>query len=367
MFNRLLIVIKKESGYSEYAEQSFTLLPKITGRFLSTDLSSVEFYLSTHDDCLSKDEAIAWILSHRLDAVVVHKMDGSVYLRSRPGHHRNQIKFSETDFSSQLAYEDALRDEGTHRAGQCIWAFINGIWNTNSSASQALKTISELTGDEQVWSLINNFCLLGNGSVLQAAKQKLSIDTQIVRYAARFFQLLIRLADKNSSQTPIVVFLHSQGALIGNLALERLSESERPRLRLFTFGGASFIPPGKSHSESHNYISIKDRVPQAVEEFALMALRLYQGHKAGYTVAQILEQLIGEDTALYLDSTDPHIISAFSQQRRALHEQAIQKVANVTVLDQTSSWFCEHCIDIPCYQDKMKEIIRNYQSIVVSK
>src|SRR5262249_8969972 len=91
---RLVRAIKMLTDFSAYALQLFSLTPRIVARFLSKD-RSVEFDLTSHEDCLSKDEAETQITSHRLDAVIVHKADGSVYLRSRPGHHRNQIRFSE--------------------------------------------------------------------------------------------------------------------------------------------------------------------------------------------------------------------------------------------------------------------------------
>lgn len=359
--DRLIGGIKMLTDFSVYARQAFSLTPKIVAQFLSKD-HSLEFYISSREDCLRKDEAAAWVLSHRLDAVVVHKTDGSIYLRSRPGHHRNQVRFSETDFSQPFDYENVLRDTGVYQQGQCIWGYINGIWNGDARAKKNLKMICEMTGDEQICSLINNFFPLGNGSVLEAIKQKLNCDTQIVRFAAQFFRLLINLSNNDPSEPPIVVFCHSQGAIIGNLALDLLSHKERQRLRLFTFGGGAFIPPGKSHCESHNYISIKDRIPQIAEVDALMALRLHQGRKAGYTVAQVLEQIVEEDVAVYLDLANSEDINAFSQQRRAMHEHIIQRVANVTVLDQTEAWFCEHSVDTLCYQDKIREVINHYKA-----
>jgi hypothetical protein len=39
----------------------------------------------------------------------------------------------------------------------------------------------------------------------------------------------------------------------------------------------------------------------------------------------------------------------------------IQRIANVTVLDDTPAWIFEHAIDSECYQIKIQEVINRYK------
>jgi hypothetical protein len=48
--------------------------------------------------------------------------------------------------------------------------------------------------------------------------------------------------------------------------------------------------------------------------------------------------------------------------RRNAHEVTIQRVANVTVLDDTSAWICEHGISTSCYKSKIKELVNRYKN-----
>jgi len=359
MITRLIGAVKTLTQFC--ANVCYVRVPKVAVRLVSKD-GSVEFYVSSNDDFLTKEEAIDWSLSHKLDAVIVHDADGNILLRSRPRNHRNKIIFfeSKSNLPQSFAYEDAVRETGKYRPGQCIWGFINGIWNFDVGAKETLGKISAMAGGEQVWSLINDFWPLSNGSLSQAVGQKFHKNTQVVQFAAAFFRLLISRA-KDDPTLPIVVFCHSQGAIIADLALEILSDEERQRLRLFTFGGGTFIQPGKAHPDSHNYISTKDRISQGAEVHALMALRLHQDRKAGYSIAEIIAQLVEEDMALHLESTDVGVARSFCQQRRDEHAMMIQRIANVTVLDDTPAWIFEHAIDSECYQIKIQEVINRYK------
>lgn len=49
---------------------------------------------------------------------------------------------------------------------------------------------------------------------------------------------------------------------------------------IFTFGGWSFIPPGVTHQESHNYASVGDLIPRIGSlNLQYLALRRYEGLK----------------------------------------------------------------------------------------
>ena len=60
---------------------------------------------------------------------------------------------------------------------------------------------------------------------------KLGIDTPIVQWAAKFFRYLLKKSEAHSSHPPIIIFVHSQGAIISEHALELLKPSERNKIR----------------------------------------------------------------------------------------------------------------------------------------
>jgi hypothetical protein len=82
--NLLIRAIEKYCGYCLTGDESFSLLPKITAKI--ENAKGQEAYLIGDTIVLSKKEAIGWILSHRLDGVIVHNSQGDVHLRSRPNH-----------------------------------------------------------------------------------------------------------------------------------------------------------------------------------------------------------------------------------------------------------------------------------------
>lgn len=208
-FEKLLKAIQQLAGFSPENEHQFLPLPKITARYYSSN-RKVEYYLAGYEHLLTKQQAIDWVETHRLDAV---------------------------------------REIGQVHEGQCIWGFINGMFNSALQAQKSATFISKCTGDQNVIYLVNDAGCLGNAS--DAAMQKKGIHNQTVKFGAQFFRMLIKLSDANPSKDkpPIVIFTHSQGALIANLALNRLEPQERQRLRIFTLGGAAFIAPDFAHPE----------------------------------------------------------------------------------------------------------------------
>src|SRR5207253_1946794 len=85
-------------------------------------------------------------------------------------------------------------------------------------------------------------------------------DTVLVGWAVRFFRYLLRLSEQDNQSLPVIIFAHSQGAIICEHAIEQLSVAEREKIRILTFGGGSFIAPNKCHPDSHNYASAIDIV-----------------------------------------------------------------------------------------------------------
>jgi esterase/lipase superfamily enzyme len=59
---------------------------------------------------------------------------------------------------------------------------------------------------------------------------KLGFDTPIVSWAAQFFRYLLSLSEKIDSHPPVIIFAHSQGAIISEHALKHLNIDERRRV-----------------------------------------------------------------------------------------------------------------------------------------
>jgi hypothetical protein len=358
-FRRLVKTIQLLCEFSASNAGNLQILPKISARYYSRD-RKVEYYLAGFEELLTKAEAILWVETHRLDAVVVHKSNGVVYLRSRPGHHLNQIRFSEEVYGEEIEFKDALRDVGKKVEGQRIWGYINGIWNDDDYALKSTQMISEIARGEQVWSLVNN-TKSKLKDLIECGHQKLSLDTDIVKFAAKFMQLLLQFSYESSRKPDVIIFVHSQGAIIADLALDLLSQDERKKIRIFAFGGGSFIFPGKSHYESHNYISIGDLVPRiGSPKLALLAIRLHEEQKKNCSLEQVIDLLANEDADYYLDTTDPRILEVFCEKRRKFYRDEFKKIANITVLEQGNDAFLgtwEHSFRVPCYQSKVKEIV----------
>jgi hypothetical protein len=132
---------------------------------------------------------------------------------------------------------------------------------------------------------------------------KTSADTSIITWTVKFLRYLLTLAKQMADSLPAIVFLHSQGAIFIEHAIELLSQSERKQLRIFTFGGGSFIPPGKCHPDSHNYASAADFVCRfSSPNLQLLALERYYGYKEGLNDEKIIARLSFKDAIFHLDS-----------------------------------------------------------------
>lgn len=259
-FNRLVWAIEKLCEYSLIGNESFLLLPKIIAK-IHNDSNQDPSYLIEDNSLISKQTAIEHVLSHQLDAVLVHEANGKIHLRSRPRHTTQQknIYVNKAEWpSSEGKIETLVRSVGSKRKGQCIWGFINGISNNKKTALESASYISKMAKGEQVLSMPNDekFPWLGNFAICCALKAQK--DTFIVAWALKFIRFLLKLAESEIPSPCVILFAHSQGAVIA--AVELLSKSERQKLRIFTFGGGSFLLPDKCHPDSHNYASPADAV-----------------------------------------------------------------------------------------------------------
>ena len=358
-FEKLLRALQKLAGFSPENEHQMSLLPKITARFYTVG-RKVEYYLAGYDNLLSKNQALEWVETHKLDAVIVHKSNGEVYLRSRPGHHFDQIRFKQKDYGTEKEFKDAVREVGNEKEGQCVWGFINGLFNKPDQALESAAFISNVADGEHVLYLVND----APRSLSDVVAQKLGYHSESVKFAAQFFKTLIELSEQTTSQNKpkIVVFSHSQGALIANLALSRLSSKERQRIRLFTLGGAAWIEPDAAHPESHNYFSLADLISKPTSyTFCNFLLRLHDGKNAGLKPEQVIEQLILEDIEMRLETRDPKAVAKFRRQREGHYVHELWKSQNITILNEGTSKIFEHAFKSPCYQQKVIEIINKYK------
>lgn len=359
-FNALVWSIKKLVGYSEMGNEEFYVLPKISCRFYSKK-AGIDLYLVGANEFLTKNEAIHRVEIHQLDAVIVRKKDGNIYLRSRPGHQSQMIHLSEHEYGNNVEFDDVIRNSGRKSEGQCTWGFINGVRNPPSSAEESLELISTLVNKQQVWALINDQKLWGAGDFAVCFSLKLNIKTPIIRLATDFFRFLLDQSRRDSKRSPVVVIAHSQGALICDLALENLSIDERQQIHIFTFGGAAFIKPEKANKNSHNFVSLHDPIPKlASPNSHYLLLRREDFYQQGKGEEELLDLLSTQDADFYLDTRDLETIAEYKKQRKSEYRKQLSYLKNVTVLQGSNSGSWEHSFDISCYQSKLKEVLEAY-------
>jgi len=360
-FQKLLKAIEKSCGYELIGTEEACVLPRITAK-IENDAQEDTYLIGT-DLVLSKKEAMEWVKANRLDAVIVHQKSGSQHLRSRPAHCIWNIQIPEEAISpTQGEIETLIRTVGKKKLGQCIWGFINGILNSKEGALESAGLISVCAGGEEVLSLPNDSLLLGAKDAGVCITLKLGIDTPIVSWAAKFFRYLLALSKKDDSNPPVVIFAHSQGAIISEHALKLLNVDERQKIRIFTFGGGSFLKVDSCHPESHNYASRNDLVSSAGSPyFRSLAIHRYLGMKEGLSQEAIIQRWARDEALLYLDSIDLRVFESFITQQVGHYEKLMEKIRNITILDPDPSCHFEHQFCSECYQKVVKEIVERYQ------
>ena len=360
-FQILLKVIEKLCGYELVGNEEACVLPKITAKI--ENKSAEDTYLIGTDLVLSKKEAMEWVKTNRLDAVIIHHKNGSEHLRSRPSHCIWSIQIPEEAISPTLGeIETLVRTVGKKKPGQCIWGFINGILNSREGALESAELISGYTDNEEVLSLPNDSFLLGAKDTGVCISLKIGIDTPIVSWAAKFFRYLLALSNKEDPKCPVIVFAHSQGAIISEHALRLLNADERQKIRIFTFGGGSFLEVDSCHPDSHNYASENDLVSSVGSPyFRSLAVHKYLGMKEGLTEEAVIKRWALDDALLYLDSVDPFVFESFMKQRINHYESLMKKISNITILDPEPSCHVEHQFCRECYQKEVKRLVKKYK------
>lgn len=361
-FQKLLKAIEKLCGYNLIGNEETYVLPKITGKIENSDVEDI--YLIGTDLVLSKKEAMEWVKADRLDAVIVRHKDGSEYLRSRPSHCVWSVQIpEEAIFTDKENIETLVRTVGKKKPGQCIWGFINGILNSREGALESAELISSYTNGEEVLSLPNDSFFLTAKDASVCISLKIGIDTPIVSWAAKFFRYLLALSNKEDSQPPVVIFAHSQGAIISEHALKLLNINERQKIRIFTFGGGSFLDIGSCHPDTHNYASENDLVSSIGSPyFRTLAIHRYLAMKEGLSREAMIQRWVLDDALLYLDSVDALVFESFMKQRISHYESLMEKISNVTILDPDPSCYVEHQFRKDCYQKVVKKLVDKYRS-----
>lgn len=358
-FEQLQFGIEKLCNYTLNGDETFYLMPKILGKIEHGEHESV--YLIEGNSVLSIKEALEWVRSYRLDAVIVRERDGNIHLRSRPDHCLQHIHFSMSSPPEPQDIAPLMRIIGNAKPGQCIWAFINGINNTKEKALNAATKISSLAGGERVLSMQNDTKgLWGIIDFGDCVILKASIEIPVIDRAVKFLRYLLALEEKEN--VPVILFVHSQGGIILEHALKFLKHAEAARLRIFTFGGGSFIAPGKSHSDSHNYASAADFVCRfGSPNLQLLALKRYYAYKEGLTDEQMTQQWAFSDAVLELDSIDNTVVKKFVEDRSKNYKNAFAQISNLTILDPDSDSRWKHRFDSKCYQATVQQLIQKYR------
>lgn len=364
IFQSLIKTISKLCNYAALGNEALSLLPKIICK-IENNHEKEDLYLISDDATLSKEEAIQQVLMYRLDAVVVHEQNNKTHLRSRPSHCFRKIKINPKELPPSILQEEKIdtlvRIVGKKRNGQCIWGFINGIDNTKEMALASALLISQSSGGEQVLSMPND--TLGKVMDLGVCGiLKVSINTPLVFWTVKFLRYLLTIAKLETNHPPVIIFAHSQGAIYIEHALELLNSQERTLLRIFTFGGGSYIPPGKSHPDSHNYASAADFVCRfGSPNLQCLALKRYYGLKNGLSERQVMQQLAYEDALLSLNSVDPKTIEIYTKSRENHYEREFSKISHITILDPDPGSDWKHEFGSECYQSTILAIIKKYQ------
>ena len=360
-FQKLLKVIEQSCGYELFGNEETCVLPKITAKIENGDAE--ETYLIGTDLVLPKKEAIVWVKANRLDAIIVRHKNGSEHLRSRPSHCIWSVQIPEEVIPPTLGeIETLVRAVGKKKSGQCIWGFINGILNSREGALESAELISDYTSGEEVLSLPNDSFLLGAKDAGVCISLKLGIDTTIVSVAAKFLRYLLDLSKKDDSSPSVIVFAHSQGAIISEHALKLLNVDERQKMRIFTFGGGSFLEVDSCHPDSHNFASENDLVSSMGSPyFRSLAVHRYLGMKEGLSQEAIIKRWALDDALLYLDSVDALVFESFMKQRISHYESLMKKISNITILDPDPNCYVEHQFCRKCYQKEVKRLVEKYK------
>lgn len=196
---------------------------------------------------------------------------------------------------------------------------------------------------------------IGNCIILKA-----SIDTPIIQRAVNFIRYLTALGKEEHA--PIIIFAHSQGAIILERALKLIKQSDAHNFRIFTFAGGSFIAPGNGHPESHNYASAADPVCLiGSPNLQLLALRRYYAYKDGLTDSQMMQLWASQEAIFQLDSIDPKVVKKYTEEKIRQYQDEFRRINNLTILDPDPKSRWNHEFFSDSFQMAIQEIVQRYR------
>jgi hypothetical protein len=357
-FEKLVWAIEEISGgHKVSSDQSFEHIPKIIGKF-SLNKGMIEYYLIADKRILTKEATIADIRAEKIDAVIVHRSDGTEYIRSRPGHIFSEI-YTETEKKIELPkIQNIIREAGEYREGQAIWGFINGIINPTFMAKKNLQKMVEAVNGEQVWGMINDTGLAQAFGASDAFSMKFGMSPEIVNTAIDYIHFLIDQSEKHSEKPPIIIIAHSEGAMIAEFAVKQLKPSIQKKIQFWTFGGAGFVPDGICHPKTCNYVNQHDPIIQAVSplDYRILTVRdQFKEKKLDY-IANILAE---ED--MLVQGFDIGPIYKVSKEKKANeYKKRLDELANTRIIYHKKLVWNHHEFKDPEYQLKLQELIEEF-------
>jgi hypothetical protein len=354
-FKKLIWAIEElAGGHAVYGNESFYQLPKIIGRFISRT-KKVDHYLIADGRILSKAVTIEEVKAEKIDAVIVHQSDGSLFLRSRPGHVLSQIYVHPPVNNDETGFKNFAQEDGKKREGQVIWGFINGIINTPSRAQRNLTKMVEAAIGEQVWGFLNATGLHEGYGFPDALSMTFGCTPEIVSDAIEYFKYLVMLSDNDPKKPPIVVVAHSEGAFIAEVAARQMNASLRKRIQFWTLGGAGLVPDGVCSPGTRNFINQYDLIIRAVSslDYRLLIIRdQCKGKSYDYIADSIAEQ-----DALVRGMDEGAEYEFYKKDKSATYKKRLEELSNTEIIYRKKGPDAQHAFEDVSYQKKLKELI----------
>lgn len=139
--------------------------------------------------------------------------------------------------------------------------YINGICTSYQSAKEAAQNESEHKGGEQITCFYNStkgFLL----DTFDVGLEKIGITTDSVRNARNGLTKMFSQLESHGHKKDARIYFtgHSEGALIGYNASQKLNPAQRKKMNMVTLGGAKIIPKS-DYNSAENYASRRDGIP----------------------------------------------------------------------------------------------------------
>lgn len=150
--------------------------------------------------------------------------------------------------------------EGTPIRANIAMSYFNGMNTSLEEAKEARNHISDTFEGAPV-DLIYNSTYYTVVDLMECGIQRVGIPNNPVDIAVKHLRKQISKVGSPGSDGFVILFMHSQGSLIANLALQRLTPAERAMVVTVGFGPAKIFT-GKGYKYSINYISKRDLIPR---------------------------------------------------------------------------------------------------------